>query len=155
MADTTLAVKDATGATQALAETVGPAGLEAYHIEDTAQRATLIAALAALGSHTDDQAILAALAPSVAYTEKTVTVAAGSWTLLSAANPSRRKLVLGDATGLSALWARTDAAPTTAGEGIPFSGASSPGSWVFDTPVPTGAIYGKCATAGVLTVVEA
>lgn len=26
---------------------------------------------------------------------------------------------------------------------------------MFDTPVPTGAIYGKCATAGVLTVVEA
>ena len=155
MADTTLAVKDATGTTQNLAEQVGPSGLEAYHVEDAAQRAALIAAMTALASHSDEQAIIAALSPNISYAERTVTMAAGSWALLSAANPSRRKLILGDATGLSALWARTDTAPTTAGEGIPFSGPSSPGSYVFDTPVPTGAIYGRCATAGVLTVVEA
>lgn len=92
--------------------------------------------------------------PSVLYSEATVTMSAGVWSLVSAANASRQKLILGDAAGLGCVWARAASAPTTTGEGVPFSGPGAPGSWVFDDPVPQGAIWGLCAGAGVITKVE-
>ena len=92
------------------------------------------------------------------YTETPLALPAAGWTLVSAppTGPAvRQKLILADATGLGCVWARTAAAPTTNGEGVPFSTTTSPGSWPFDDPVPQGAIYARCATAGVVTVVEA
>jgi hypothetical protein len=87
------------------------------------------------------------------YTETTVTVTGGAWTLIAAANAARRRLVVGDATGLACLWSH-NASPVS-GEGFPFSTSSQGGSWVFDDPISTNAVYVKCTTGGVVTVAGA
>jgi hypothetical protein len=89
--------------------------------------------------------------PNAAYSEATVAVAAGTWTLVAASNTKRQRLILGDATGLTCLWS-TVAAPA-AGQGVPWSG-SSPSSYTFTDPAPTNAIYVKCTTAGTITAVS-
>ena len=101
--------------------------------------------------------LLTSRAPA-SYVETAVTLVAATWTQVSGpptAPAVRQKLILSDATGLACLWARTTAAPSTAGEGVVFSTASAAGSWVFDDPVPQGAVWAKCTTAGVITVMEA
>lgn len=60
--------------------------------------------------------------------------------------------MLGDVAGLTCVFLLSSS--PAMGQGVPFSGASNTGSWSFDSPVPAGAVYGRCVSAGVLTVQE-
>lgn len=88
---------------------------------------------------------------SASYTESTVAVTSGTWTAAVAANSSRVKLILGDATGLGCSFSLASGTPAS-GEGMPFSLAGTPGSYPLDDPTPTNNVQVKCASSGTITV---
>jgi hypothetical protein len=88
-----------------------------------------------------------------AYTMTTVSVTANTWTLAASASSTRKRLIIGERSSLSCSWS-FNASPAT-GEGFPFSTSSSGGSWVFDDPISTNAVYVLCSTTGVVSVAGA
>lgn len=87
------------------------------------------------------------------WAETTVAMTGGTWALAAAASTTRKRLLLGDTVGLGCVFSYV--ASPASNEGFPFSTTSQGGSWIFDNPVPTGAVYVKCANSGTLTVASA
>lgn len=87
-----------------------------------------------------------------AYAEAAFTLTAGTWTQVAAASTARKKIVVGDATGLGCVFSFITA--PSSGEGIPFSLQGTPGSFVIDDPTPTNQIMVRCALGGVVTVIS-
>ncbi len=84
------------------------------------------------------------------YRETTVAMT-GAYVQVWTGASSPNKLVLADNAGTGCSWSLN--ATPIANEGVPFSIAGGPGSYVFDAPVPTNPIYAKCPGGAVLTVV--
>jgi hypothetical protein len=90
------------------------------------------------------------VSPSVAaWSEGTLSISANTWTQVAAASPVRKQLLIGDAVGLGCVWSFNSSPALN--EGFPFSLTGQGGSWVFDNPVATNAVYIRCATSGTIT----
>ena len=140
-------VKDGTGAMQSFCSKLVSSVQHPCHVNEG------VNAGAPVPLATDPAGNTYTISPPTSYAETTVTVTANTWTQLVASNASRKKLFIGEKTALGCAWS-FNASPAT-GEGFPFSTATSGGSWVFDDPISTNAVYVNCATGGVITVAAA
>ena len=120
-------------------------------------RGRLLAALGAALAF-GSVATAAPIQSNAPYSKVRVAMAANTWQMLSEFSGLREKLIVGDVVGLKCAWTilaiDQPVSALPADDGIPWSGTGTPGSYVFDGPVPTDAIYGRCATAGSLTVLR-
>jgi len=111
MTDTNLAVRDGGGATQNLrVQENGDGSLTSYLVEDTTQRAALIAALDQLATHADAEAAISVLDAMQGHLE---TLAGAQAALATAANQAAMEALLTAIEGYLATLASEDAGLAT------------------------------------------
>lgn len=160
MTDTILLVKDADGTTKSLkVSDVGLGILEPYHLEDTTQRAALLAAFAALGTEVTLAAVLAALGPLATQTTLAAVLAKLS------ADPATQttlaavlaKLTSDPATQttLAAVLAKLTADPSTAtGQAASLAATNLIGTRAYSTSGTRVTVSGTSAQSAAITATE-